>query len=219
METVIVSVIISAVMASAMTFLIVRLLDRLRRRDAESEAREIVARPKQEAENRRREGELEIKETALAAAGRKRKGAAQDPRRTARARAPARQTPGRPGRAGRAGRKQEKIVEGTQRKLTEKIQEANRRKEDLSKLLDMQRQTLHELSGLNQDEATRRLAGTPRHPTPAGDRRGDPRATRSSWPKSASRSPARSCYFASSVTRPRTPPSPPPARWASPTTR
>jgi ribonuclease Y len=54
-------------------------------------------------------------------------------------------------------RKQEKIVESTQRKLTERIQEANRRKEELTKLLDMQRQTLHELSGLSKEEATKRL--------------------------------------------------------------
>ena len=54
-------------------------------------------------------------------------------------------------------RKQEKMVESTQRKLTERIQDANRRKDELSKLLDLQRQTLHELSGLSQEEATRRL--------------------------------------------------------------
>jgi len=54
-------------------------------------------------------------------------------------------------------RKQEKMVENTQRKLTEKIQDTNRRKEELSSLLDLQRQTLHELSGLNKQEATDRL--------------------------------------------------------------
>ena len=68
-------------------------------------------------------------------------------------------------------RKQEKMVESTQRKLTERIQDTNRRKEELAKLLDLQRQTLHELSGLSQDEATRRLLEMLDTPTPAGDRR------------------------------------------------
>ena len=85
------------------------------------------------------------------------------------------------------------MVESTQRKLTERIQDANRRKDELSKLLDLQRQTLHELSGLSQEEATRRLLEILDTPTPAGDRRGHPRATRSSWPRSASRRPAKCC--------------------------
>ena len=84
-------------------------------------------------------------------------------------------------------RKQEKMVESTQRKLTERIQDANRRKEELAKLLDLQRQTLHELSGLSQDEATRRLLEILDTPAAAGDRRGDPQAREASWPKSARR--------------------------------
>ncbi len=54
-------------------------------------------------------------------------------------------------------RKQERIVEGTQRRLTERLEDTNRRNEELTKLLDMQRQTLHDLSGLNRDEAEQRL--------------------------------------------------------------
>jgi ribonuclease Y len=57
-------------------------------------------------------------------------------------------------------RKQEKIVEGTQRRLTERLEDANRRGEELNKLLDMQRQTLHQLSGMSRDEATKRLLAT-----------------------------------------------------------
>ncbi|HEX5033705.1 MAG TPA: Rnase Y domain-containing protein, partial [bacterium] len=54
-------------------------------------------------------------------------------------------------------RKQERIVENTQRRLTDKLEEANRRNEDLGKVLDQQRQTLQNLSGLSTAEATRRL--------------------------------------------------------------
>ena len=49
------------------------------------------------------------------------------------------------------------MVETTQRKLAERIEDTNRRNEELQKLLDLQRQTLHQLSGLSREEATRRL--------------------------------------------------------------
>ena len=66
-------------------------------------------------------------------------------------------------RGPRAGREDwQKILEGFEAgdsTATERIQEANNRKDELSKLLDLQRQTLHELSGRNRDEATKRLLG------------------------------------------------------------
>ena len=111
------------------------------------------------------------------------------------------------------------MVESTQRKLTERIQDANRRKEELSKLLDLQRQTLHELSGLSQEEATQRLLEildtqlqqetgavilAPREAAGRDLRAEDPRGA---------------ADLASSATPPPTPPKPPPARWTSPTTR
>ena len=49
------------------------------------------------------------------------------------------------------------MVESNQRKLAERIEDTNRRNEELAKLLDLQRQTLHQLSGLSRDEATQRL--------------------------------------------------------------
>ena len=58
----VIAVIVAAVLAAALTFGVVRLLDRLRRKDAESEAKEIVRKAQQDVENRRREAELEIKE-------------------------------------------------------------------------------------------------------------------------------------------------------------
>ncbi|MEX1223778.1 MAG: ribonuclease Y, partial [Pirellulales bacterium] len=53
--------------------------------------------------------------------------------------------------------KQERMVETNQRKLAEKIEETTRRNDDLGKLLDLQRQTLHQLSGLGKEEAKRQL--------------------------------------------------------------
>ena len=49
------------------------------------------------------------------------------------------------------------MVESNQRKLAEKIEDTNRRNEELANVLDLQRQTLHQLSGLSREEATRRL--------------------------------------------------------------
>ncbi len=48
-----------------MAFLLIRIFDHLRRKDAEREAAEIVAKAKQEADSRRLEGELQIKELLL----------------------------------------------------------------------------------------------------------------------------------------------------------
>ncbi len=138
-------------------FVAVKFLDRLRRRDAESEARQIIQRAEEEVERHRREAELEIKETAIQqkAEGerelRKLREELHNRERSLDKRQDALE------QQGEQLRKQEKIVEGTQRKLTERIQDVNRRKEELSKLLDLHRQTLHELSGLSREEATKRL--------------------------------------------------------------
>ena len=145
------------VVAVILTFTLTRMLDHLRRRDAESEAKEIVKRAQQDVENRRREAELEIKEQTLQAQSesekelRRLRGELHERERLLDKRQDALEE------QAEQLRKQEKIVEGTQRKLTERIQDANRRKDELSKLLDLQRQTLHELSGLSREEATKRL--------------------------------------------------------------
>ena len=49
--------------------------------------------------------------------------------------------------------KQEKMVESNQRKLAEKLEDASRRQGELDNLLDIQRQTLHKVSGMGAEEA------------------------------------------------------------------
>lgn len=152
-----VAVVVTAVLAAALTFGIVRLLDHLRRKDAESEARDILRKAEQEVENRRKQFELELKELSLKQQDenekefRKIRAELHERERILDKRQNALED------QAEQLRKQEKINEATQRKLSEKIQEATRRKDELSKVLDMQRQTLHQLSGLSQEEATRRL--------------------------------------------------------------
>lgn len=140
-----------------LTFFGVKLLDRLRLKDVETETREMLANAEREVNNRRREAELEIKEVAI-------QQKAEGERELAKLRhelherersldkrqdAVEQQT--------EQVRKQEKLVEGNQRKLVERNEEVTRRGEELGKLLDMQRQTLHQLSGLSREDAARRL--------------------------------------------------------------
>jgi len=153
----VIAVVVTSIVSAVLAYVLCRLLDHLRRRDAESEAQEIVRRANQEMENRRREAELEIKELALQE---KAEGEKEQRRLREELHERDRLLDKRQDALEQQAeqlRKQEKIVEATQRKLTERIQEANRRREELNRMLELERQTLHELSGLNQDEATRRL--------------------------------------------------------------
>lgn len=150
-------VLITAVLAAAMTFGVIKLLDHLRRRDAESEARELVRKAEQEIDNRRKEVELELKELVIQ---QKAEGEIELRRLREELHQRERLLDKRNDSLEQQAEqlhKQEKIVESTQRKLTERIQETNRRREELTKLVDMQRQTLHDLSGLSREEATQRL--------------------------------------------------------------
>jgi len=145
------------VLAIGLTVVLIKLLDRLRRRDAETQAAAILDKARQDAANRLKEGELEIKERALSqkADSEREQSKVQDELRQ-RDRALDKRQESLEQQADDL-RKQERIVESTQRRLAERLEDANRRNEELGKLLDMQRQTLHEVSGLSRDEATRRL--------------------------------------------------------------
>ena len=59
------AIVLLITLVAGLTFALTKLLDRLRRKDAESEAREIIHRAEMEGENRRRAYELELKEMAI----------------------------------------------------------------------------------------------------------------------------------------------------------
>jgi ribonucrease Y len=153
----VITIVITAALAAAATFGAIRLLDHLRRRDAETEAKRIIDDAHRESENRKKEAELEIKEVTLQqkAAGEKELGQLRQELHERERLLDKRQDAVE--QQADQVRKQEKMVETTQRKLAERIEDTNRRNEDLQKLLDLQRQTLHQLSGLSRDEAARRL--------------------------------------------------------------
>lgn len=150
-------VIITAVVSAALTFTLVKLLDHLRRKDAETEAQRILERAEQKADNRQREAELEIKERALQqkAEMEEELGKDRDELRE-RERLLDKRTETIEQQANDL-RKQERIVENTQRRLAEGLEDVKRRDAELAKLMDMQRKTLHDLSGLSQKEAEERL--------------------------------------------------------------
>jgi ribonuclease Y len=149
--------VISATIAAALTFVFVKLLDHLRRRDAESDAKNIIDKAQREADNVRREAELKNKEAEIEmkAAGERELAQLRQELHERERLLDKRQDAIEQQADG--VRKQERMVESNQRKLSERIEDANRRNEELTKLLDLQRQTLHQLSGLSRDDATHRL--------------------------------------------------------------
>ncbi len=153
----VVSTIVSAIISFVLAFVVVRLLDRLRRRDAETEAQSILERARNDATNLRKEAELEVKEQAIhhKAEMDRELNKVRDELREREKSLDKRQSSLE--QQIEDLRKRERIVEGTQRRLAERLEETNRRNDELNKLLDMQRQTLHELSGLDEKEAKSRL--------------------------------------------------------------
>lgn len=149
--------IIVAAVAAVLGGVAVKLLDYLRKKDANTEARQIIERAEIEATSRRKEAELEIKEAALKqqAEGEKQLEAKRQELHE-RSRALDKQSDQIDQRADQL-RKQEKMVESNQRKVSDQIEDATRRSEELDKLLDLERQTLHQLSGMGKDEAARTL--------------------------------------------------------------
>jgi ribonuclease Y len=149
--------IITAVIVFAGTVVLVKVFDRLRLKDAENQAKEIVGRAERDAATRVKEAELEIKEKALtekAASERELSKVRDELRERERTLDKRHETIEQ---QGEDLRKQERIVESTQRRLAEKIEDLNQKNEELTKLLETQRNTLHSLSGLNRDDATKRL--------------------------------------------------------------
>jgi ribonucrease Y len=147
-----------AVAASAfLTFVVVKSLDRLRKVDAENAARQIMERAEREAGSKLKEAELAIKERSLAQK-------TETEKELSKSRDELRERERTLDKRQEALsqqeddlRKQQKMVESNQRRLSERMEDTNRRHEELGKLLEMQRQTLHTISGLSPGEASKRL--------------------------------------------------------------
>lgn len=155
--TEIIIAVVAALLAAILTFAIVKFLDRLRKVDAENAARQITERAEREASSKLKEAELAIKEKELAqkAESERQLGLARDELRERERTLDKRQE--LLGQQDDDLRKQQRGVESTQRRLADRLEDANRRNEELGKILEMQRQTLHTISGLSPGEASKRL--------------------------------------------------------------
>ena len=146
-----------ALVAALLGMGVIKLLGYLRKRDAEKEAQQIIEKAEIQAGARRKEAEVEAKEMALREKTRIEE-QLNDARQKLfdRERHLDKQQDLNEQRADQL-QKQEKMVENNQRKLAERLEDSNRRQLELDNLLDLQRQALHQISGLGPEEAKRRL--------------------------------------------------------------
>jgi ribonuclease Y len=152
-----VNIAIAATFAAVAGMGLVKLLDYLRKRDADKEAAQIIERAEIEAATRRKEADVAAREMALQEKARL-EAENEEVRRELhdRERKLDKIDDSLQSRAEQLA-KQEKMVESNQRRLAEKIDDANRRQKELDDLLDLERQTMHQLSGLSREDAETRL--------------------------------------------------------------
>ncbi len=136
---------------------LIKLLDYLRKRDADKEAAQIIGHAEQDANTLRKEAAVEAKEMAL-----KEKSRLDNENNEIRNQLHERERQLVKLEDGITQRteqldKQGKMVENNQRRLAEKLEDANRRQKELDDLLDLERQTMHKLSSLSPEEAEARL--------------------------------------------------------------
>ncbi|TWU23818.1 ribonuclease Y [Bythopirellula polymerisocia] len=148
---------LAILVAALMGMGLVKVFDYLRKRDADKEAAQIVERAELEAKSLRKEAAIEAKELALQEKDRLER-ENNDIRNALheRERHLDKQEDAHTQRSEQL-LKQEKMVENNQRRLAEKLEDANRRQKELDDLLNLERQTMHQLSGLSPQEAEERL--------------------------------------------------------------
>ncbi len=148
---------LSAFAGAVLALVAIKLLDRLRRKDAESEAQMIVERAQIDAANLIKESQLKSKEEAIQQRGEMERELSKlrdELRERERVLDKRQETTEQ---QVEHLRKQERMVEQTQQRLSERISEAEKRGSELSDLIEQQRRKLHELAGLSREEATERL--------------------------------------------------------------
>jgi ribonuclease Y len=156
-STTVIIVLITAALAAGSAVFILKMIDRLRLKDAETQSKQMLERADREIENRRKEAELTLKERTIQQLAEVEKQHASIRHELhERERALDKRQDSLDQQMEQV-RKQEKMVEANQRRLSEKIEDANRRNEELGKLLETERQTLHQISGLSREEASSRL--------------------------------------------------------------
>ncbi|MGL6194538.1 MAG: ribonuclease Y [Thermoguttaceae bacterium] len=138
-------------------YIVVRISDKLQHRDVETKTKEILYRAELEAEKIVYEADLRLKEEEI----KQKEDFDQEQRQLRREfhekeRALDKRQDALEKQMEHL-RRQEKLVETTQIKLHEKLEDTNRRNTELTKLVEKERHTLHEISGLSKADATERL--------------------------------------------------------------
>ncbi len=151
------TVAISSACSIVVSYFLIRFIDSLRRTGAKTEAEEIIRRAEIDAETKTKEAELLAKEKAIQV-----KEATEDEFRKTRQELHERERlldkrQDALDKQAEDQRKQEKLVENTQQRLADRMEEASRRGQELAKLIEKERLTLHEYAGLNREEATEKL--------------------------------------------------------------
>ncbi|UUO08598.1 ribonuclease Y [Blastopirellula sp. J2-11] len=148
---------IFAVVGFVLAIVLVKIIDRLRKKDAETEAQLILDRAKQDSENLLKEAKIQAKEEAIDHKAK----AESDLNRSRdeireREKSLDRREEAIEQQANHL-RKQEHMVETKERRLTEKIEDTGRKAEELKAITREQQERLHKMSGLNRDEAKTEL--------------------------------------------------------------
>lgn len=147
----------ASLLSAVMGMGLVKLLDYLRKRDADKEAAQIIERAEIEAAAQRKEAAIDAREMAL-----QEKAKLEQENEVMR-----RSLHERDRHLDKTEdslqlrqdqlQKQEKMVESNQRRLAEKLEDLGRRQKELDNLLSLERQTMHQVSGMSPEEAQHRL--------------------------------------------------------------
>ncbi|MDR1493093.1 MAG: ribonuclease Y [Planctomycetaceae bacterium] len=152
-----VAFLLGAIIGFIIAYFGVKTFNIARKKDAESIAREILGRAEQDADNKRREAEIALKEESIRFKADSEKEFRQIRQELHERERILDKRQDVLDKQVDDIRKQEKLVETSQRRLAEKIEERNRKLEELKKLIENERVKLHEISGLSRDEAKKQL--------------------------------------------------------------
>ncbi len=151
--------VLAALIGAAVGAGVVKFVDRLRLFDARSKSEELLLQAQREIDNRRQVSELELKEKALEhAAALDREASELRQKLHERERALDRRESSLD-QQNEFLRKQERMVEQTQQRLSDRIAQTDATRAELDETLRHQRQRLHDLSNLSREEASAQLLG------------------------------------------------------------
>ena len=148
---------LAAAISAVGAALLVKFIDRLRKKDVETEAQQMLEKAKQDSENLKKEALLEAKEESLRLKTEAEKDLSkQRDEIREREKSLDRREESIEQQATHL-RKQENMVETTQRRLSERIDENEKRAHSLDGIIRDQQERLHRMSGLNAEEAKSEL--------------------------------------------------------------